>query len=207
MTNMRNLVKQGYNSGKFYETYTRTKLDPLERAMFSEFFSRIKGNKILDFGCGNGIPYDRFLVNQGFNLTGIDISEKHILSARKKVNATFILGDFSEYKFKEKYDAIVSFFAIFHIPRTEHKSLLKKMHSLLKKNGLILITLGASDMKCDVENFVGSKMAWSSYSIEKNKKLVEACGFEIIFSLDDNRYENERHLWILAKKIRCMSNT
>ncbi|MFT4313310.1 MAG: hypothetical protein ACMXYA_02795 [Candidatus Woesearchaeota archaeon] len=55
-------------------------------------------------------------------------------------------------------------------------------------------------MKYDTsDNFAGSKMAWSSYTVEKNKQLVRDAGFDIILAAED--YRTERHLWILAKKI------
>ena len=54
-------------------------------------------------------------------------------------------------------------------------------------------------MKCDINpDFVGAPMAWSSYSVEKNKQLVQEAGFDIIMAVED--YRTERHLWILAKK-------
>ncbi len=73
------------------------------------------------------------------------------------------------------------------------------MNSLLKKEGYILITLGAKSMKYAVNpNFVGAPMAWSSYSVENNKKLVSKTGFKILMAVED--YRTEKHLWLLAKK-------
>ena len=36
--------------------------------------------KVLDFGSGAGIPYDKYLVNQGFDVTGIDITQNNAIS-------------------------------------------------------------------------------------------------------------------------------
>lgn len=69
----------------------------------------------------------------------------------------------------------------------------------MKKDGCILITMGAESMRYAIDsNFVGAPMAWSSYSIEKNKKMIKDAGFKIIMSVED--YRTEKHLWILAKK-------
>jgi len=201
--NMRKLVRQGYNEGQYEKFYDResSNLTPFDKLMCDELISRLNRNsKILDLGCGIGLPYDKYFVKNKINLTGIDISEKHIELAKKNVkSAKYFVGDFFSKEIKGKFDAIVSYFAIFHIPRIEHLKLLKRINSLLKKEGYILITLGAESMKCAVNpNFVGAPMAWSSYSVENNKKLISKAGFEILMAVED--YRIERHLWILAKK-------
>jgi len=199
---MKSFVKKGYETGDYIQAYNRTlkKISSLKRPLFDELLKRIpKRARILDMGCGAGVPYTKFLVTKGHEVTGIDNSEKLLKVAKKLIKkAKFIEGDFSTYEFKGKYDAIVSFYAIFHIPRSQHRRLFEKIHSLLKKNGLVLITLGAEDMKLEVSEFIGSRMAWSSYSIEKNRKLLINAGFKILVALEDNRHEH--HLWILAQK-------
>lgn len=194
---MRNIVKSGYNNSSFPEVYKRHKKTPerFEKFMCDELISRVEG-KLIDLGCGVGLPFDKYFSDNGFSVTGVDISEKHIEKAKKNVAGQFYLKDFFEVK--GKFDAVVSFYAIFHIPRTEHKKLLQHIHSLLKKDGHILITLGANSMKCDTAEFAGAKMAWSSYTAQKNKKLVQEAGFEILMAAED--YRRERHLWVLAKK-------
>jgi cyclopropane fatty-acyl-phospholipid synthase-like methyltransferase len=114
-------------------------------------------------------------------------------------DANYFVDDFFTNKIKGKFDAIVSFYAIFHVPRIEHPKLMKHINSLLKKNGLILLTLGAYSMKKDIEDdFVGAQMAWSSYSVQKNKKMIIDAGFKILMAVED--YRHEKHLWILAQK-------
>jgi hypothetical protein len=48
--------------------------------------------------------------------------------------------------------------------------------------------MGAERMdENSVENFIGSKMVWSSFSAEENIRLVEGCGFEIIHSEEEGK--------------------
>jgi len=200
---MREIVKSGYEKNKYSEKYSRNTVVPskFEKKMCDELIQRLKDNtKILDLGCGTGFPFDKYFSKKGYKLTGIDISEKQIEKAKKNVKtAKYFVGDFFSEQIKGKFDAIISFYAIFHVPRNEHKKLLDHIHSLLKKEGLILITLGAESMKLYKDNnFAGAPMMWSSYSTHKNRKLILDAGFEIIHEKEDNG--TERHLWILAKK-------
>jgi len=199
---MRKIVEKGYDEGEYATHYRKQdKLNKLEVKFLSKLFKVLKSGKIIDFGSGTGIPYDSYLVKKGFNVTGIDISQKHIDLAKKNVpKAKFVKGEFSTLKLKNNsVDAIVSFYAIFHIPRSEHKKIMKKMYNLIRPKGYILITLGINEMKMAVGKFIDSKMAWSSYSAEKNKRLVEQTGFKIKL-LEEEHHNSEHHLWILAQK-------
>ena len=201
--NMREIVERGYDEGDYMGYFhLRETLDERETRFFSELEKHVPvDGKILDLGSGTGIPYDKFLVEKGFQVTGLDISEKHVNCARKNVtDAIFIKADFSRYDLdKEAYDAIISLYSIFHIPRDEHEALLKKIFYALKPEGVFLATLGVEDMEMDVNEFIGSTMAWSSYSKEENIELVEKTGFKILF-LEEENEEGENHLWILTKR-------
>lgn len=202
MTDMRDLVRSGYNEGSYDTTYARkgSKPERFEKLMCDELLDRMPGSRLLDLGCGVGLPYDRYFAKNGCDVTGIDISERHIELAKRNVpEARFMVGDFFASTGSKKFDAIVSLYAIFHIPRTEHAGLLAHVRSKLKKDGMILITLGSEPMVRDVnDDFAGAPMAWSSYSVANNKRLVRDAGFRILMAVEDHRYE--KHLWILARR-------
>ena len=200
---MKDLVKKGYEEGEYFEHYRKDLvIDDLEIWLLREFLQRVpSGGTILDLGSGPGVPFDRHLVDEGFSVTGIDISEKHIEMAMNLVpEARFIHGDFVEYAFDEKFDAIMSLYTIFHIPRSLHSAIFKKMHGWLKKDGVILVSMGTTDTPVDVQEFVGAEMAWSSFSIDDNLRLITDAGFETMLTVDDNRNPEEHHLWILATR-------
>ncbi|MFX1255684.1 MAG: class I SAM-dependent methyltransferase [Promethearchaeota archaeon] len=202
---MQKIVEKGYNDGDYQQFYRKTDaLNKREKRFFNKLLELIpRDATVLDLGSGTGVPYDKFLVNNGLEVIGIDISSKHVAMARKNVpSAKYIKADFSRLKFEaERYNAIISLYAIFHIPREEHANLFEKIHRTLKEDGIILVTMGTEDMKLDINDFIGSKMAWSSYSLEENKKLVKEAGFKFLLVEEEHEQENEHHLWILAKKM------
>lgn len=160
-----------------------------------------KGSLILDLGCGAGIPIDSYLIKKGCRVIGIDISEKQIGLAIKNVpQAQYILQDMSQLKEKEyKVDAVVSFYAIFHLDRKTHLDLLKKIYSFIPDNGYILITMGSSDWEGKEVDFFGEEMEWSHYGAEHNIELVKKAGFTIIESEIDAS-AGERHLVVIAQR-------
>lgn len=160
-----------------------------------------KGSVILDLGCGAGIPIDSYLISHGYKVKGLDISEKQIELAKQNVpSAEYELKDMSLLKEKEySVDAIVSFYAIFHIPRETHRELLRKLHSFLKKDGLLLITMGSSNWVGKENDFFGGEMSWSHYDASTNLDLIKQAGLQIVFEEID-KSANERHLVVLARK-------
>ncbi|WEL23374.1 class I SAM-dependent methyltransferase [Candidatus Nanohalovita haloferacivicina] len=202
---MRDKVKEGYDKGDYEGDYREGReVREKERELMESLFDGIPSeSKILDLGCGTGLPFDRFLVEKDHQVTGVDISEKHVEMARENVpEADFLQGDFFENDFGENsFDAVVSFYAIFHIPREEHFDLFKKIREWISDEGAILITLGPDEMDDFEGEIGGQEMVWSSYSAEKNVELLEKAGFEIITTYTED-YREETHFWVLAEPVQ-----
>jgi ubiquinone/menaquinone biosynthesis C-methylase UbiE len=200
MNDKRRLVKTGYN--RCAKEYSSNR-DLFKNQKYLKNLSKLlsKGSKILDIGCGSGIPIDKYLLEQEFNVTGIDISEKQIKLAKKNLpQGKFFVKDMSEIDFPaSSFDAVVSFYAIFHVPREEHFALLKKLYALLKSKGYLLVTMGSSDWEGTEDDFHGEKMFWSHYGAEKNKNLVKTAGFKVMLDEIDTSGQ-EKHQILLGQK-------
>lgn len=196
---MKNTVKKGYNT--IAHLYLQ-KRDLFQNSIYLDKFMTYleKGATILDIGCGAGVPIDSYLIDHGYKIRGIDISEKQIELAKKHVpNGEYEVKDMADLKTNEyNVDAIVSFYSIFHIDRKLHAGLFKKMATFLPKNGKILITLGYTDWE-GTEKFHGQDMMWSHYDAQKNKALIIQAGFRILFDVIDTS-GGEKHLIIIAEK-------
>ena len=200
---MRKIVKRDMKKEIMPALFDSNKPNKMEESFLKKLLKLLPKNlHVLDFGCGIGVPFDKYLVEHGCKVTGVDISQKHINEAKKNVpKAKFIKGDFSKIDFQETFDAIISFYAIFHIPREEHKELFLKMADLLKSNGKILITLGTSGGYGEEEEWCGAKMAWSTYDPDTYKKLLDETGFKILeATFEGQPGDEEYHFWVLAQK-------
>ena len=195
------LVKKGYD--KIAEKYLQDRNQFKNLKYLEKFIKLLKpGTKILDLGCGAGKPIDEFLIKKGFKVIGLDISENQIELAKKNVpKGEFYLKDMSLLKRGEyQVDAIVSFYAIFHISRENHFELFEEINSFLPKKGFILVTMGSSDWEGTENDFHGTKMYWSHYDSMKNREIIEKAGFEILLNEIDTS-GGEKHQIIIGKKV------
>jgi len=197
---MQDKVKAGYN--KAARAYSKGRDQFKNDKYLDRLDSLLKPNSvILDVGCGSGKPVTEFFVNHGHQVTGIDISKEQIKLAKENVpQGLFEVRDMSLLKPGEyAVDAIVSFYTIFHIPREQHLGLLKKLHTFLNDDGVLLITMGATDWEGN-EEFFGVQMHWSHYGKDKNSQMVREAGFELLVDeIDDSG--GEEHQVIMARKI------
>lgn len=199
----KSLVKSGYDIIAAQYTGSRNE-DTDDVRLLHELLERLpKGAKVLDAGCGSGVPIAK-LLSQRFNVTGVDFSETQIELARQAVpQAQFICQDITELTFPDaSFDVICSYYAIIHVPREEHQRLLLNFYRVLKPNGFALLCMGAGDLPGDTEeDWFGTRMYWSHYDGETNVKMLRECGFSIVFakSVADSLSESV-HLFVLAQK-------
>ena len=193
------IVKEGYN--KIAKDYHKWRISSGDTKLLKKFVKILpKKSKVLDAGCGAGVPVARFLTESKLDVTGIDISKNMIKLARENVStARFLKMDMTKITFKpNSFDGIVSFYAIIHIPREKHKKVIKNFYKVLKPGGLALLCMGNDDWE-SIEMYKGTKMFWSQYAPEKTLKIIQNGGFNIIFDRVI-KIGGESHYWILAKK-------
>ncbi len=160
-----------------------------------------KHSTVLDLGCGAGVPIDDVLLKAGHEVIGIDISNEQIKLARAYCpRGRYIVGDIADLEEGTyQVDAVISFYTLFHIPRTEQAKALKIIASFLPKGGMLLLTMG--DREFEGSHILHSVPMWvSQYGTIKNKMLVEKAGFKIVFSEMDSS-GGEHHQILMAEKV------
>ena len=161
------------------------------------------GGRILDVGCGPGIPIASYLVDAGFQVLGIDISREQVRLARENVpNGEFTVRDMSKLTAGEfEVDAVVAFYSLFHTPRDDHPALLSVLRTFVHRGGWLLCTSGSTEWEGE-EPFLGTPMRWSHHGPEEWIRLIEATGFRTGSArMVEHRFDVtlERHLVVLAE--------
>lgn len=167
------------------------------------------GAAVLDIGCGTGVPIAKSLDNR-YHVTGLDVSQEMISWARQNVpTGEFVCDDVMSVEFEPaRFDAVVAFYSIFHIPREEHPTLFSRIHKWLKPGGYLLCTLSHTSEEGYTENdFFGVTMYWSNYGLREYLVMLADAGFRVVdVSSTSSGYEDsfegvtEDHPLVLAQK-------
>ncbi|MFK4088327.1 class I SAM-dependent methyltransferase [Kribbella sp. NPDC020789] len=139
--------------------------------------------RVLDIGCGAGVPVAKALADAGHQVTGVDISGVQVARARERVpEATFVQADAATMDLPAgEFDAVLSFYALIHIPVDEQESLLRRIGTWLRPGGVFVATIGAAAWTGVEESWLGGDvpMWWSHADSETTRAWIEAAGLVV----------------------------
>jgi SAM-dependent methyltransferase len=137
--------------------------------------------KILDLGCGCGVPVARRL-SPRYEVTGVDLSPVQIERARALVpTATFQCADMATLEFPDgTFGAVVCLYAIIHLPLAEQPALLRSVARWLRPGGTLIATVGHGAWTGTEKDWLGvpgGDMWWSHANAETYRTWFAEAGF------------------------------
>jgi SAM-dependent methyltransferase len=177
------LVREGYNELSYL--YRGDSKDDGNYPQWVEALDKRlpRAATVLDLGCGNGIPVSQLLVAAGHHVTGVDISDVQIERARELVpGATFVREDATELELPAgSLDAVVSLFALIHVPLDEQPALIAKIAGWLKPQGILLATTGHTAWTGTEDTWLGGNapMWWSHADRDTYRQWFTQAGLQV----------------------------
>jgi SAM-dependent methyltransferase len=133
--------------------------------------------QVLDLGCGAGIPATRDLVAHGMQVLGVDFSAVQVRRARRLVPAvSLVQADMTELRLQPaSFDAVVSFYALIHLPLADQRALLPRVRDWLRPGGYVLAIVGAGHWT-GTEPYLGATMFWDHADTATYLRWLDAAG-------------------------------
>ena len=147
-----------------------------------------QGARVLDAGCGSG-QKARFFQDRGFQVLGIDFSEKLFEIARQTATASdFRLLDLRDIRtLSEQFDGVFAQASLLHIPKAETFSVIEGMVSRLVPQGLLYIAVkaqrpGHPEEEMVTENDYGYdyERFFSYYTLDEMRRQVDRLGLSLV---------------------------
>jgi SAM-dependent methyltransferase len=119
------------------------------------------GGRVVDLGCGAGIPGTRELTGHGLQVLGIDFSAVQLRRARQLVpGASFARADMAGLELQPaSVDAVVAFYSLIHVPVPDQRALFPRIREWLRDGGYFLAIVGKWEWTC-TEPWLGTHMFW-----------------------------------------------
>ncbi len=141
--------------------------------------------RLLDLGCGSGIPVAGYFLGKGYALVGVDYSETMIELARQHYPDTdwpeveWKVQDIMRLSLSGQFEGIYSWDGFFHLSIDQQRDVLPKLSDLVKAQGAIMLTVGTGEG--EVTGTVGGETVYhASLAPDEYKDLLSQGGFETI---------------------------
>src|SRR5207248_1925916 len=162
------------------------------------------GSRILDIGCGNGVPATQELALK-HEVTGVDISEEQIARARSNVPAAmFICGDARDVDLPVgAFDAIVALYLIDNIAREDYPAFFGRLRNLLRPNGRLLLSAEPGDDPWQSYTWLGVPMFINTLPTDELVQLLQDAGLSVARTEFETQLEGGRpidYAWIIGKR-------
>ena len=190
------------------------KRDPVEVSCTFKFFcdGLSKKSRVLDVGCGTGVPFAKFLVERDYQVVGIDISSRMVQIARKNVpQASFKEISMTDLNYEDEFEGVVASYSMLLLDPPRFKDVAQKIVHSLKKGGLFYLSLnepgedgGDVDEEALVE-IMGETMYSRGYTKEEVLEVFVPLGMELLkFQrqiITSKEFGEENEMEFVLKKI------
>jgi SAM-dependent methyltransferase len=156
------------------------------------------GAAVLDLGCGNGIPITRMLVEAGFDVFGVDSSERML--ARFQQNCPGVPFECASIQTADcdgrVFDAAVAWGVLFHLTHTEQRAAIANVSRVLKPGAPFLFTAGDRDGSIEGAPMNGVAFRYWSFSIDGYREILRLNNL----TLGDVHRDGGQNTYYLATK-------
>lgn len=153
--------------------------------------------RVLDLGCGDGVPISQFVVREGFGVVALDSSPEMI--ARYRVNVPTVPARcerIEEASFAAgSFEAVVAWGVLFHLPDAEQRAVIQRVADWLRPGGRFLFTSGDAEDTSEGE-MDGVSFRYTSLGVDGYRDAVERAGMRL---QSDHRDEWDNHVYVASK--------
>jgi ubiquinone/menaquinone biosynthesis C-methylase UbiE len=141
----------------------------------------VPGARVLDVGCGTGLPTARLLCDAGIEVTGVDISAGMLDLARRNVpEASLHQVDILDLEPSfGQFDGAVAFFSLLMLPKAEIPRALSLLGQLLRPGAPLVLGMVEADVDDEPIPFLGATVRVTGYPRTALEPLLAAGGFAV----------------------------
>jgi cyclopropane fatty-acyl-phospholipid synthase-like methyltransferase len=173
----------------------------VERGWLDRFLLAIpKGGHILDLGCGAGEPMDRYLIDKGCQLTGVDVSPRMITLSRTRFGRhRWVCDDMRRFKPDQSFHGVIAWDSFFHLRREEQAAMIVRAANWLAPGGGLLFNSAPARSEV-ISQQLGEQLYHASLSPSDHRLLFDELGLLEVAYAPDDRLTGGRSVWLVRKR-------
>ncbi|MFC3902303.1 Methyltransferase domain-containing protein [Acinetobacter marinus] len=185
-----------------------------EQSWLDRFCEKLPSNsKVLDLGCGSGVPIARYLSEKGCAITGVDSSDVMLEMAQQNFpvetypNHRWILGDMRNVQLNEDidnntesaFDGILAWDSFFHLTADDQRQMFAQFQRFSKIGTMLMFTSGTSEGEAIGEMF-GEALYHASLSPDEYRELLAQNDFQVLEMVANDADCAGHTVWLAQKK-------
>lgn len=162
--------------------------------------------RVLDLGCGSGLPTCKQLIDAGVDVVGIDESAEMLALAEEQApGGRYLHRDLRNVADLGEFDAVVAFFSLIMLPKNDVLPLLTQLRGQLRGPKLLQVAMVLGDFDQFPIVFMGEPIAVTAYPPDDLAHVVERAGFECL-DLTEVKAEAEKNRLEVQLFLRAKGN-
>ena len=160
------------------------------------------GARVLDIGCGNGLPITKALLVADVQVVGIDSAPKMLARFRFNLPATHAVRAVAQaLPFADAtFDGAVAWGVMFHLPQAEEINVIESVARVLKPGGSFLFTAGdvVDDSGEHIGIMNGVEFHYFSFTTDGYRRVLVNHGMHLV---DFHKDTGENGYYLATKSV------
>jgi SAM-dependent methyltransferase len=174
-----------------------------ERAWLDRFLALLPPHaaaSVLDLGCGSGEPIERFLIEHGHAVTGIDSSPTLIGLCRARFpDHDWIVGDMRRLTLGRRFDGLLAWDSFFHLLREDQRGIFPVFRDHALPGAPLLFTSGPAKGEA-IGCYRGEALFHASLDPAEYRALLDAHGFDVIRHVAEDPECGGHTVWLARRR-------
>lgn len=158
------------------------------------------GARVLDLGCGGGVPIASYLVKQGFDVTGVDTSETMLSLFRERLpEGRALLGDMRTLRLGDTFHGVIAWDSFFHLAHDDQRHMFEVFQWHSTPGALLMFTSGPGHGEA-IGQLAGDPLYHASLSAPEYLGLLSRSGYTVLAYVANDSSCSGHTVWLARKQ-------
>jgi trans-aconitate methyltransferase len=179
-------------------TWSRERGDRvIEKAWLDRFLALLPAHpRVLDIGCGPGVPIAQYLIANGCRVAGVDASSAMIsICADRFPEQHWQVADMRHLDLTHTFDGIMAWDSFFHLPQSDQRSMFPIFRRHAAAGAPLMFTSGPAAGE-QIGSYQGEPLYHASLDSDEYRKLLRDNGFSVVAHAVEDPDCGQHTIWL-----------
>jgi SAM-dependent methyltransferase len=152
---------------------------------------------VLDAGCGSGEPIARYFIEQGYDVTGVDVVGEMLELCRVRFpQMRWLQADMRRIDVGARFDIVIAWDSFFHLPPNDQRCMFHTFRRHTAPGGVLMFTSGLTEGEAIGGDLFGDELYHASLDTEEYARLLDDHGYDVVLHRPDDPECGGHTVWM-----------